>query len=55
MLIKCQKLSVKYRQFLTSKETAILMAGLFDVNADKSWISVFDPGAGLQGCQEIHC
>ena len=36
----------KYGQFFTSKETAVFMAGLFDIPDDKSRLSVLDPGAG---------
>ena len=36
----------KYGQFFTSKETAIFMAGLFDVPADKTTLHILDPGAG---------
>ena len=33
-------------QFFTSKETAIFMASLFDLNIKKDEISILDPGAG---------
>lgn len=36
----------KYGQFFTSKETAIFMAELMNIPADKEIISVLDPGAG---------
>lgn len=36
----------KYGQFFTSKETAIFMAGLFDVPVDKTELHILDPGAG---------
>lgn len=36
----------KYGQFFTSKETAIFMANLFDVNQKTDTISILDPGAG---------
>lgn len=36
----------KYGQFFTSKETAIFMAGLFDVPAGKTTLHILDPGAG---------
>ena len=36
----------KYGQFFTSKESAVFMAGLFDIPKSKSRISVLDPGAG---------
>lgn len=35
-----------YGQFFTSKETAQFMAGLFNVPADKTEITILDPGAG---------
>lgn len=36
----------KYGQFFTSKETAMYMAGLFDIDVEKEEISVLDAGAG---------
>lgn len=36
----------KYGQFFTSKETAIFMAGLFDISTAQEQVSVLDPGAG---------
>lgn len=36
----------KYGQFFTSKETAVFMAGLFDVPAGKTTLHILDPGAG---------
>lgn len=36
----------KYGQFFTSKETAVFMAGLFNISEDSTEISVLDPGAG---------
>lgn len=36
----------KYGQFFTSKETAVFMAGLFNISEDRTDISVLDPGAG---------
>ena len=36
----------KYGQFFTSKETAMYMAGLFNIDADQDEISVLDAGAG---------
>ena len=36
----------KYGQFFTSRETALFMAGLFDVPKDKAYLSILDPGAG---------
>jgi len=36
----------KFGQFFTSKETAVFMAGLLNVPADKDVITVLDPGAG---------
>lgn len=33
-------------QFFTSKETAIFMASLFDLNIKRDEISILDPGAG---------
>lgn len=36
----------KYGQFFTSKETAMYMAGLFNINVEKEEISVLDAGAG---------
>lgn len=36
----------KYGQFFTSKETAMFMAGLFDLSRYSDSISVLDPGAG---------
>ncbi len=36
----------KYGQFFTSKETAIFMAELFDVPADKTKLNILDAGAG---------
>lgn len=36
----------KYGQFFTSKETAIFMAGLFDIPAECQTLSILDPGAG---------
>ena len=35
-----------YGQFFTSKETARFMAGLFSMPANKTEISILDPGAG---------
>ncbi len=36
----------KYGQFFTSKETALFMAGLFDVPANKTHLYILDAGAG---------
>lgn len=36
----------KYGQFFTSKETAIFMAGLFEIPNERQTLSVLDPGAG---------
>lgn len=36
----------KYGQFFTSKETAVFMAGLFNISEDSTEISVLDPGSG---------
>lgn len=36
----------KYGQFFTSKETAVFMAGLFNLPSGKPDITVLDPGAG---------
>ena len=36
----------KYGQFFTSKETAVFMAGLFEIPADRTSLEVLDPGAG---------
>ena len=36
----------KNGQFFTSKETAVFMAGLFDVPKDKTCLFILDPGAG---------
>lgn len=36
----------KYGQFFTSKETAVFMAGLFNVPAGKTTLHILDPGAG---------
>ena len=36
----------KYGQFFTSKETAIFMAGLFQIPNGRHVLSVLDPGAG---------
>ena len=36
----------KYGQFFTSKETAVFMAGLFNILEGCIEISVLDPGAG---------
>ena len=36
----------KYGQFFTSKETAVFMAGLFNILENSTEISVLDPGAG---------
>lgn len=36
----------KYGQFFTSKETAIFMAGLFEIPNGRQVLSVLDPGAG---------
>lgn len=36
----------KFGQFFTSKETAVFMAGIFNVPKDKSCLSILDPGAG---------
>lgn len=36
----------KYGQFFTSKETAMFMAGLFDISANRTSLSILDPGAG---------
>ncbi len=36
----------KYGQFFTSKETAVFMAGLFDIPDTRSSITILDPGAG---------
>lgn len=33
----------KYGQFFTSKETAVFMAGLFNISEDSTEISVLDP------------
>ena len=41
-----KELRKKYGQFFTSKETAIFMAGLFDVSNIKSDLRILDPGAG---------
>lgn len=35
-----------YGQFFTSKETAIFMAGLFDLSTIEDYVTVLDPGAG---------
>lgn len=36
----------KYGQFFTSKETASFMAGLFEISANRTSLSILDPGAG---------
>ena len=36
----------KYGQFFTSKETAIFMAGLFEIPNGCEALSILDPGAG---------
>ena len=36
----------KYGQFFTSKETAIFMAGLFEIPIGCEALSILDPGAG---------
>ena len=36
----------KYGQFFTSKETAIFMAGLFEIPNGCETLSILDPGAG---------
>ena len=36
----------KYGQFFTSKETAIFMAGLFEIPTGSEALSILDPGAG---------
>lgn len=36
----------KYGQFFTSKETAVFMAGLFNIQKGQTHLSVLDPGAG---------
>ena len=36
----------KYGQFFTSKETAVFMAGLFDVPENKTRLQILDAGAG---------
>ena len=36
----------KYGQFFTSKETAIFMASLFEIPANRKSLSILDPGAG---------
>lgn len=36
----------KYGQFFTSKETAVFMAGLFEIPNGRQVLSVLDPGAG---------
>lgn len=41
-----KELRKKSGQFFTSKETALFMASLFDINKNKSEISILDPGAG---------
>ncbi|WP_187107561.1 Eco57I restriction-modification methylase domain-containing protein [Fusobacterium ulcerans] len=41
-----KELRKKSGQFFTSKETALFMASLFDLNKYKSEISILDPGAG---------
>lgn len=53
----------KYGQFFTSKETAVFMAGLFNVPKDKDELLILDPGAGtgilavalLERLQELSC
>ena len=36
----------KYGQFFTSKETAVFMAELFDLQSVSGPVSILDPGAG---------
>lgn len=36
----------KYGQFFTSKETAVFMAGLFNIQNGQTHLSILDPGAG---------
>lgn len=36
----------KYGQFFTSKETAMFMAGLFDISENKTQLQILDAGAG---------
>lgn len=36
----------KYGQFFTSKETAVFMAELFDLQSASGTVSILDPGAG---------
>lgn len=36
----------KYGQFFTSKETALFMASLFDLESSSGTVSILDPGAG---------
>lgn len=41
-----KSLRKKYGQFFTSKETAIFMAGLFDITQNKDELHILDAGAG---------